>query len=199
MEWLGGFVLGFIADLFRSVAMPASTEWINRRIPSTRKRANVEENKLTLEIMERLKSLGKNPDLAKHARGDADQFMLVLTSQQQAFVDNAIEVIDSTYMAQAEMNNEAVRRAEVAEKQMERAMVALELSGWMSEAQTAALRETQQRWQEYAESQAAFVAAEHEGGSMAPLIYASELENATVSRTGELKRMLEDMRGRYSE
>lgn len=199
MEWLGGFILGFVADLFRSVAMPASTEWINRRIPSARKKANVEDNKLTLEIMERLKSLGKNPDLAKHAREDADQFMSVLTSQQEAFVENAIEVIDSTYMTQSEMNEEAGRRAGVAEKQMERAVVALERSGWLNETQAAALRSTQQRWQEYAQSQAAFVAAEFEGGSMAPLIYASELEFAAVSRTGELKRMLEDMRGRYDD
>lgn len=199
MEWLGGFILGFVADLFRSVAMPASTEWINQRIPSARKKANVEENKLTLEIMERLKSLGKDPDLAKHARDDADQFMSVLTSQRQAFVENAIEIIDSTYMTQTEMNAEAGRRADVAEKQMERAVVALERSGWMNEAQSAALRDTQQRWQEYAQSQAAFVAAEYEGGSMAPLIYTSELEFATVRRTGELSRMLEEMRERYGD
>lgn len=199
MEWLFGFVLGFLADLFRSVAMPASTEWINRRIPSARKKANVEENKLTLEIMERLKLLGKDPDLAKHARDDADQFLSVLTSQQEAFVENAIEVIDSTFMTQAEMNDEAGRRAYVAEKQLERAVIALERSGWMSEAQTSALRETQRRWEEYAQSQAAFVAAEFEGGSMAPLIFASELEYAAVSRTGELKRMFDDMRARNGD
>lgn len=199
MEWLIGFVLGFIADLFRSVAMPASTEWLNRWIPSARRRANVEDNKLTLEIMERLKSLGKDPDLAKHARDDADKFMLVLTSQQQAFVDNAIEVIDSTFMTQAEMNHEAGRRADVASKQMERAMVALERSGWMSEAQAGALRQTQKQWQEYAIAQATFAAAEYEGGSMAPLVYASELEHAAVSRAGELTRIFEDMRERYGE
>ena len=34
---------------------------------------------------------------------------------------------------------------------------------------------------------------------MAPLIYAGELESATVSRTGELKRMLEEMRERYGD
>lgn len=199
MEWLIGFVLGFIADVFRSVAMPASTEWLNRWIPSARRRTNVEENKLTLEIMERLKSLGKDPDLAKHARDDADKFMLVLTSQQQAFVDNAIEVIDSTFMTQAEMNMEANRRADVARKQMERAIIALERSGWMSEAQIAALKETQGRWEKYAQAQAEFAAAEFEGGTMARLIFSSELESATVSRTGELKRMLEDMRERYGD
>ncbi|MEP9372094.1 lysozyme inhibitor LprI family protein [Mesorhizobium sp. KR1-2] len=197
MEWLGGFVLGFIADLFRSVFMPASTEWINRFIPSARRKANVEENILTLNIMEKLKSVGKDPDLVKYARDDASQFMSVLISQQEAFVENAIELIDSTYMTQAEINEEAGRRAVVARQQMERAIIALERSGWISEAQTAALKETQGRWEKYAQAQAEFAAAEFEGGSMAPLVYASELESVTLSRTGELKRMLEEMRERY--
>lgn len=196
MEWMGGFALGFVADLFRSVFMPASTEWVNRLIPSARKKANVEENILTLDIMEKLKSLGKDPDLVKHSRDDAAQFMTVLTSQQEAFVENAIEVIDSSFMTQAEMNMEAGRRADVAQKQMERAIVALERSGWMSETQTAALKEAQERWEKYAQAQAEFASAEFEGGSMAPLVFASELESVTVSRTGELKRMLEEMRER---
>lgn len=199
MDWLVGFVLGFVADLFRSVFMPASTEWINRFIPAARKKANVEENILTLEIMEKLKSLGKDPALAKHARDDAAQFMTVLNSQQEAFVENAIEIIDSTYMTQAEMNMEAGRRADVARQQMERAIIALERSGWMEAGQISSLKATQSHWEEYAKAQAAFAAAEYEGGTMAPLVYASELESVTVSRTGELKRMLEEMRERYGD
>lgn len=199
MEWFAGFALGFVADLFRSVFMPASTEWINRLFPSARKKANVEENILTLDIMEKLKALGKDPDLAKHARDDAAQFMTVLTSQQEAFVENAVEVIDSTYMTQVELNLEADRRADVAKRQMVRAIIALERSGWMCETQVVALKEAQARWEKYARAQAKFAAAEFQGGSMAPLIFASELESATLSRTGELKRMLEEIRERNSE
>jgi len=40
-------------------------------------------------------------------------------------------VIDSTYMTQTDMNIEAARRAEVARLQLDRAIVALERSGWM--------------------------------------------------------------------
>lgn len=199
MEWLFGFVLGLIADLFRSVFMPATTSWISRFIPSARKKVNVEENILTLNIMEKLKSLGKDPALVRHAREDAAQFMAVLTSQQTAFVENAIEVIDSTFMTQAEMNSEAYHRADVAERQMARALEALERSGWMSDTQTVALKEGQRKWEDYARAHAHFAAAEFEGGSMAPLIFAGELESATVSRTGELKRMLAEMRERYGE
>ena len=44
MEWL----LGFIANPFRSVFMPASTVWLNRLVPAARKKANVSDNMLTL-------------------------------------------------------------------------------------------------------------------------------------------------------
>tara|TARA_R110002124_G_scaffold65659_2_gene179503 strand:- start:396 stop:650 length:255 start_codon:yes stop_codon:yes gene_type:complete len=83
--------------------MPASTEWLNRFLPAARRKANVEENMLTLQVMERLRSLGKDPDLAKHARDDSAWFLSVLTTQQEAFVENAVEVIDSTYMTQLEI------------------------------------------------------------------------------------------------
>ncbi len=199
MEWLIGFCLGFIADLIRSVFMPASTEWINRFIPAARKKANVQENILTLDIMDKLKSLGKDPALAKHARDDSAQFLSVLASQQEAFVENAIEIIDSRYMTQTEMNLEADRRADVARQQMERAIVALERSEWVDTVQISALKETQIHWEKYATAQANFAASEYEGGSIAPLIHATELESALVSRTGELKRMLEEMRERIRE
>ena len=199
MEWLVGFVLGFFADLFRSVFMPASTEWINKFIPAARRKANVEENILTLEIMDKLKSLGKDPNLAKHARDDAAQFLTVLISQQKAFVENAIEVIDSTHMTQAEMNVEAGRRANVAQQQMERAIIGLKRSGWLEPPQISNLVKAQENWEAYAKSQAEFAATEFEGGSMAPLVYASELESVTISRTGELNRMFQEMKERYGD
>lgn len=199
MEWAVGFALGVIADVFRSVLVPASTDWINRFVPSAHKKANVEENILTLSIMEKLQSLGKDPNLARYARDDNAQFLNVLTSQQEVFVEHAIEIIDSTYMTQLEMNMEAGRRAEVASQQMERAIIALERSGWLSDAQISDLQETQTHWEKYARAQAEFAASEFDGGSMAPLVQASELEAVTVTRTGELRRMLEEMRERYGD
>ena len=102
-------------------------------------------------------------------------------------------------MSQIEMNIEAERRAGVAQQQMERAIVALERSGLMDERQTSSLRTTQRNWDEYAKSQAEFAAAEFDGGSIAPLVYSSELEAVTISRTGELKRMLQEMHKRYGD
>lgn len=199
MEWLIGFALGFTTDLFRSVFIPASTAWLNKFFPAAREKGNIEENMLTLQVMERLKSLDKDPDLAKHARDDSAQFLSVLMTQQEAFVDNAVEVIDSIYMSQLELNVEAERRAGVAQQQMERAIVALERSGWMGKQQISTLKTTQRNWEVYAESQAEFAAAEFDGGSIAPLVYFSELESVRISRTGELKRMLQEMRERYGD
>ena len=198
MDWLIGFVLGFVADLFRSVFMPASTDWINRFIPTARRKANVEKNLLMLDIMAKLKSLGKDPALAKHAH--TAQFMTVLTSQQEAFVENAIEIIGAEIIGtQAKMNVEAGLRADVAQQQMQRAIVALERSGWMEEGQISTLKEAQAHWGKYALAQADFAAAEFKGGTMFPLVFASELESITVSRTGELKRMQEEMRERHGD
>ena len=200
MDWLIGFVLGFVADLFRSVFMPASTDWINRFIPTARRKANVEENILTLDIMAKLKSLGKDPALVKYARDPAAQFLTVLTSQQEAFVENAIEIIGTEIIGtQAKMNVEAGLRADVAQQQMQRAIVALERSGWMEEGQISTLKEAQAHWRKYALAQADFAAAEFKGGTMFPLVYVSELESITVSRTGELKRMQEEMRERHGD
>lgn len=194
MEWIAGFVAGFLVDLSRSVFLPATTDWLNKYIPSARKKANVAENALTLEIMSKLKELGKDPALAKHSRDEVGTFTAIVTSQKEAFVNHQVEVVDSTYMTQGEMNEEAVRRADVAERQMKQARIALEKSGLMNEAQLAALERAQDRWQEFARARADVVAAAFEGGTMAPLIWWSEMEAATISRAGELSLLLDDLR-----
>lgn len=193
MEWLIGFVSGFVADALRSVFLPASTDWLNKHIPAARKKANIEENKIILEVMERLKALDKDPALARHIGSNADTFLQLLQSQRDAFVEHAVEIIDSTHMTQLEMNEEAARRADVARQQMERAVIALERSDWLSPAEVAALAASQERWQAYAEAQSEFARAGYEGGSMAPLVYWHQMETAAVSRTAELRRMFDDM------
>jgi uncharacterized protein YecT (DUF1311 family) len=193
MEGIIGFVLGFLADLFRAVFMPATTEWINRLIPAARRKVNIQENTLTLAIMEKLKSLGKDPDLVRHARDDVDSFIKVLTSLKETFVDNAVETIDSAYMTQAEMTAESGRQSDVALQQMHRAVLALERSGFMDRAQLKLLRTAQRRWETYAHAQAEFAAAEFAGGTIASVIYAGALEDAALTRTSELRRLLKEL------
>lgn len=58
---------------------------------------------------------------------------------------------------------------------MERTIITLERSGWITVGQLAALKATQEKWECYAQGQAAFATAEYEGGSIASLIYSSDL------------------------
>lgn len=193
MEWLIGFIAGFVADLFRSVFLPTSTRWMSRFIPSARQKANIKDNLLTLEIMEKLKGLGKDPALAKHIRESTDAFNAAIESRQDAFVEHAVEVIDSTHMTQLDMNEEAARRAEVARKQMLRARIALQESGLMTPLEVQMLDAAQERFQEYTEAQGDFARAGFHGGSMAPLAYWNQLETARVNRAGELRQIHQQM------
>ena len=102
-------------------------------------------------------------------------------------------------MTQAEMYMEVDRCANVARQQMERAILALKRSGLLEPLQISNLDKAQENWEAYAKSQAEFAAAEFEGGSMAPLVYASELELVTISRTGELNRMFQELKERYGD
>lgn len=69
----------------------------------------------------------------------------------------------------------------------------------MDERQASTLKTTQQNWEENAKSQAEFAAAEFDGGSMAALVYSSEIASVTIGRTGELKRMFQEMSERYGD
>ncbi|MGN7960873.1 lysozyme inhibitor LprI family protein [Brucella sp. 22210] len=195
MGWLIGFLLGLITDIARSVFIPASTEWINRRIPWMNKNINIKENSLILDMRAKLIAQGLDPDLVRYMLKDADEFLNRLSGQSEAFVENAVKVV--SMITQAEMNSDAAARAEVATLQMERAIEALEQSGLLTETQLAALKASQAHWNAYAKAQAEFAAAEFEGGSMSPLIYSGELESVTISRTGDLKRILEELRERH--
>lgn len=200
MEWLGTLILGYISDLFQSIFLIAGKKLSYTIFPSGRKKENIKDNVLMLDIMERLKALGKDPDLVKYSREDSDQFIKLISSQKEAFVENEIEIITAAPdTSQYELNMEAGRRADVARRNMDRAIVALYRSGWMNETQTQALKTAQDCWEKYAQHQAHFARAEFEGGSMAPLAFAGELETLIVSRTGELKRLLEKKRERYSK
>lgn len=196
MEWLIGvvmFFVGLVADALRSVLVPASNAWLSRFIPSARERANLEDNKITLEIMERLQALGKDPALARHVKQNADTFLALIETQQDVFVENEIQVMTGGPSTQLEMNMEAARRADVARQQMEKSLTALQDSGWLTPPELSALHLSQDSWLTYAEAQSQFAWAGYEGGSMAPLAYWSQMEKATLTRTGELRQIFNEM------
>lgn len=195
MELVLGFVAGFVTDLLRSVFLPASTRWLGRRIPSEKKKIDIQDNVLTLEIMERLKAIGKDPDLALHARGDAEEFVKVLTTQREAFVENSLDVIESSgARTQNEMYLDSVHRAQMASLQLQQATILLESADCLTPHQKHALAESQEHWEKYVSAQSEFAGASYGGGTMAQTAYHAELERVTISRTAELRRIYEQMK-----
>ncbi len=193
MEWLVGFLLGFVADLFRSVFLPASTEWMNRIIPGGKRKTNRAENILVLETMERLKSLGKDPGLARHIHDNGDDFVARLTNQREAFVDAQIELIDSSNMTQAEMTMEANRRFEVADTQMKSILSVILDSDHLDELHKDQLRKAQIAWEGFRDEQSEYTGLLFSGGTMRPLVYSGEREALTIQRTGQLKAIYEGL------
>ena len=196
-----GFIAGFAADALRSVILPATTDRIARLIPSERRKRDLQDNALLVDLMSKLDLMGLDPSLAARAKDPAEEFSKIIQSHRQAFIEASAEVIESEQEAvtQLEMNMEAGHRAEIAEMQLGRLLLKLEGSSWFEGEMRDAFREAQDAWETYARRQADFVALQYAGGSMRPMVYAGEIEAATIARTAELRRMLDDMRDRMGE
>lgn len=196
MEWISGFILGILVDAIRSVAAPATTDWIRRFVPSEQRKANIEESRAHLEIRERLAAMGLDPALANHADKSLSRFIAVLDSQKDAFVAVEAENAGGHHQTQLEMNAEAASRAEIAHAQMNRILTQIELARFVTPEQKETLEETQMAWETYAELQARFAAAAYEGGSIMPLVYHSAMEALTITRTAELQLIYDDQKDR---
>lgn len=189
MEWLGGFLLGIIVDGIRSVVAPATTDWLRRFVPSEQRKSNIEDNRVQLEIMEKLKTLGMDMNLVRHADKSVEHFQAAMRSQEQAFVQSQVNNIVANYQTQLEMNVDAAGRAEVARAQMNRILQQIEVAQFFSEQQRNILPQAQSLWEEYAKKQAEFAAEAYHQGSMMPMIYHSEMEGLIINRTAELQRL----------
>jgi uncharacterized protein YecT (DUF1311 family) len=88
------------------------------------------------------------------------------------------------------MNAAAAERASEADAEL-RTLIAL-LDPDMSDARLIA---AQAAWEDYRQKQAEYRAGHHEGGSIAPMLYAEELENVTRARIDRLRWFLEREEG----
>jgi uncharacterized protein YecT (DUF1311 family) len=195
MESVIAFVLGLVADIARSVFLPQTTDWLKRRIPAARQKANFEENALRLEIMERLTKMGKDPSLIGAMGDEPDIFMRRLNTQQEVIAEYLVERVDtSASVTQAEMTGEAARQAEVANRMLSKAHQDLAQSN-LTEVQHDALVKSQEAWEEYAQAQATLAASQWNGGSGYPMIFAGELERLRLARAGQLRELLDEWAG----
>jgi uncharacterized protein YecT (DUF1311 family) len=158
---------------------------MRRFFPSEQRKANLEDNRARLEIMEKLGAMGYDPDLARHADKDVEHFMAVLRSQQNAFVETQVEKIVA-HQTQLELNEDAADRAEVARVQMNRILRQIEIAEFITDEQKAVLPVAQAAWEEYAKRQA------YHRGSMRPMVYHGEVETLVTTRTAELQRIYDE-------
>lgn len=199
MDWLFGFLLGFISDLVRSVFLPASTEWLSKFLPASKRKVNREDNILILETMERLTSLGKDPSLAGHIFDSSEHFLSMVTHQREAYVDSQIDLIDTINMTQFEITEEAFRRYEVANRQMQDAFKSIIDTGLLDGLHQEHLETAQLSWEKFRDEQSEYHGLLFIGGSQRPVVQAHELELLTIQRTGQLKEIYEELTHMYGE
>ena len=186
------FILGILIDITRSVLIPVSTDYVRSFFPFIRKQDNIQKNLINLEIMERLKRLNYDPGLIKNVSSDTDVFMSSLLEQKDKFIETSIEKI-SKAVTQTDMNIEAFDNMEISEKKLNQLIARIEGYEWISNSQKNALKESQKAWEKYAKAQVSFAALHFEGGTIYPLIYASEMDALINQRITQLTAIIDDL------
>ncbi len=102
-----------------------------------------------------------------------------------------IEQDESEDLTQLELNERAAARLEKAKEKMQRAIAGIDARVGDFESQS--LMNSQMEWERYSVSQAEAAASSYRGGSIYPLIYASELESLTNERTARLQAELDEL------
>jgi uncharacterized protein YecT (DUF1311 family) len=113
----------------------------------------------------------------------------------EAYEDQAIEIYaveTSAHMTQAEMNKHAADSFHRAEARLNELTASLRVL--LEGSERAAFDQSHQAWLQYRDKSAEFQSARYEGGSIQPLIQASALESATISRIVELEPTLQELR-----
>lgn len=110
----------------------------------------------------------------------------------ESFASEAMRVgnmLQSGATTQTEMNQAASRSLQITEIKLEH--VISELHKYFDPAQTQAFEVVQEKWRSFQKINAEFAAAQYEGGSIAPLVYATAMESAAITRLVELESELQ--------
>jgi len=98
--------------------------------------------------------------------------------------------IEDTLRNQREMNRYAFHLADLAEKELEFLVEALE--GVLDDEEAKRFQKAQRAWRLYSRRQADFSTGMFEGGSMRPLVFNSELRALTIERAAKIKNEIRD-------
>jgi len=192
MSVLIAFVLGVVADILRSAVFPASNKWIERQLPWVRDKQNLETNLLALDVVAKLKANGYDTALLAHAHKGVHDWTDFLLAQREAAIAVEVALVESGVQTQADMNQEAFQRQEIAWLQMKHAFQRLVDAGNLSDSELADLHNAQKLWVQFAEANARFARGGVEGGTMAPMVEAENLASSAISRIAELNQQLSE-------
>lgn len=102
------------------------------------------------------------------------------------------EMLMSNAMTQTEMNQAASRAYDITNIKLEH--VISEIKKYLEPKEIESFDEAQALWREYQKKNAEFSAAQYEGGTIQPLIYATALEKTAIGRLVELEEEVNFMR-----
>jgi uncharacterized protein YecT (DUF1311 family) len=127
----------------------------------------------------------------RNARRAKDEAAVIENIEGTALELNSGEFrIEDTLRSQYEMNRYAFHLADLAEKELEFLVGALE--GLLDEEEIKRFQKAQRAWRLYSKRQADFSTGMFEGGTMRPLVYNSELRALTIERAAKIKNEIRD-------
>jgi len=167
---------------------------LKRKIENKPQHETLDKHKKLLDIHKQMNEQGIDVSGLK-------QLEAMITGRSEAIQTNnralqaeakpLIEEDETENLTQLELNNRAARRLEVAKEKMQRAIAGIDSRVGDSVSQS--LMNSQTEWERYSISQAEAASSSYQGGSIYPLIYASELESLTNERTARLQAELDEL------
>lgn len=184
-EWLIGWLTGLLTGGVLPIALYFAKRWWEGTSDSE---ALIKANS-ALDFKTKLRKLGlSETDISPNINEVTERLLKKEEKQKEIAVQVIAEATgNGKIITQAEMTNYAVRAAAVADAKMKLAFAGLlqELDDDLK----FRYEEAQRAWHKFADKQSAAAAAHVEGGSLQPLIRASEYESLAVDRAAALEIM----------
>jgi len=148
-----------------------------------------------LERQHRVLQIHRELSQQKLGRNDVERFLSFLRRRQRhldslPLQQSLVTPLPTADGSQAELNDMALQNCREAVADLDRAIDSLRQSTG-SERQSE-LTQMQKHWQVFRDRQAEFVASRYRGGSIVPLIFATEQEILTRERVLQIRRLIEE-------
>ncbi|RYF31221.1 MAG: DUF1311 domain-containing protein [Comamonadaceae bacterium] len=186
MEEIGKLVLAAVI----AALVTASGFGLKRLITSAKRQERATLYSSLADLRSKMETAGVSFD-------DLDRFEAQIRSKARE-TSVALEAAGEpdSYWTQGEMNHRA--RVDLELQDAELAVLLAELGGLVGEKRRVELDAAQEAWVRYRDLEAGFAASEYTGGSIMPLIRASEAASLTRERVAHIRAFLDDRKSRYA-